>query len=117
MVRSVGDRAGQDESDFTALLRSSRMRARLSQEGLAGRAGLSVRAVRDIERGRVRAPRSETARLLGSALGLVDDELAAFVQRARDAYWAGRREQPPPADDKTTRRRPAQLPTDIAAFV
>jgi tetratricopeptide (TPR) repeat protein/transcriptional regulator with XRE-family HTH domain len=117
MARYMGDRDRQDEVDFTTALRAFRMRARLTQEGLADRAGLSARSVRDIERGKVQAPRSETVRLLGIALGLADDELEAFVQRARDGYWANRQEPPPPPRVETAGHRPAQLPADIAGFV
>ncbi len=41
---------------FGRLLREHRRRALLSQERLAERAGLSVRTVRDLERGAVRRP-------------------------------------------------------------
>ena len=56
--------------DFAAVLRHHRVRAGLSQEALAERAGLTARSVRNIERRSVRHPRPETAALLGSALGL-----------------------------------------------
>jgi predicted ATPase len=42
----------------------------LSQEGLAERAGVSVRGISDLERGLVRAPRLDTLARLGDALGL-----------------------------------------------
>lgn len=75
---------------FAALLKFRRVTAGLTQEQLAARADLSARSVRDIERGRVRHPRPETARLLGVALGLSGCELDEFVSRARRDYWAGR---------------------------
>ena len=47
-----------------------RLGARLTQEELAAQTGLSVRSVRNLELGRVRTPRVDTVRLLGTALGL-----------------------------------------------
>jgi tetratricopeptide (TPR) repeat protein/transcriptional regulator with XRE-family HTH domain len=97
MMGGLGERAGSAEqcpANFAALLKLSRVDAQLAQEELAARAGLSVRSVRDIERGRVRYPRPETARLLGVALGLSGVELADFVSRARGDYWTGRRQPP-----------------------
>jgi transcriptional regulator with XRE-family HTH domain len=46
---------------FGAFLRARRHRALLSQEQLAARAELSERTVRDLETGRVRSPRPDTA--------------------------------------------------------
>jgi transcriptional regulator with XRE-family HTH domain len=75
---------------FGLVLRRRRTAARLTQEQLAATAGLSARAVADIERGRVRYPRPESARLLGCALGLDGPALNAFVVLARAEYWACR---------------------------
>jgi tetratricopeptide (TPR) repeat protein/transcriptional regulator with XRE-family HTH domain len=52
------------------LLRSHRVRTGLSQEDLAGRSGISVRTLRDIERGRVGRPRARSVELLAAALQL-----------------------------------------------
>jgi tetratricopeptide (TPR) repeat protein/transcriptional regulator with XRE-family HTH domain len=71
----------------------------LSQEALAERAHLSVRAVRDIERGRVVSPRAETLRLLSEALDL-DEPLR------RELLAADARQDPPVA----------QLPADLVHF-
>ncbi|MFH9423997.1 helix-turn-helix domain-containing protein [Streptomyces sp. NPDC017529] len=51
-------------------LRALRLAARLSQKQLADVSTLSVRAIRDIENGRVRQPRRDTCRLLVKALDL-----------------------------------------------
>ena len=56
------------------LLRRYRIRAGISQDELAARAGLSLRAIRDIERGRVRRPRQESLARLTAALQLADAE-------------------------------------------
>ena len=53
---------------FGALLRHHRVAAALSQEALAERAGVSTRAVSDLERGVKTRPHLETVRLLADAL-------------------------------------------------
>ena len=84
------DGATDPEAGFPAVLRRRRVAARLTQEQLAERAGLSARSVSQLERGRVRFPRPESVRLLGQALGLAGDELESFAALARAKYWAGR---------------------------
>ncbi len=64
---------------FGTLLRAFRTRAGLTQEALAERAGLSVRGISDLERGRKRAPRRDTVALLLEALNLSPDERAALA--------------------------------------
>lgn len=62
-----------DETEATAFgrrLRSLRQQVGLSQKQLAHFSALSVRAIRDLENGRVRQPRADTLRLLAGALGL-----------------------------------------------
>ncbi len=54
---------------FGALLRRYRLKAGLTQEALAERAGVSVRNVQNLERGENR-PLPDTARRLASALEL-----------------------------------------------
>jgi predicted ATPase/transcriptional regulator with XRE-family HTH domain len=66
----------QDVS-FGDLLRHHRLAAGLTQEALAERAGLSVRAITDLERGVRRAPYRDTVQRLAAALVL--DEAAADV--------------------------------------
>ena len=63
-------------ASFAALLRRHRVATGLSQEALAERAGLSVRAISDLERGARRAPYRETVRLLADALALVRTPIA-----------------------------------------
>ncbi|MFN8511028.1 MAG: helix-turn-helix transcriptional regulator [Chloroflexia bacterium] len=69
----------ESTGDFGALLRYFRLAASLSQETLAERAGLSVRAISDLERGARRVPRPETVSLLVEALGLVGEDRAALI--------------------------------------
>jgi tetratricopeptide (TPR) repeat protein len=67
------------------LLAAFRARGGWSQEDLADRSGLSVRAIRDLERGRVRCPRRATIALLVDALELTQTERSAVVGTAREA--------------------------------
>jgi predicted ATPase/transcriptional regulator with XRE-family HTH domain len=75
--------ATRDLPGFGDLLRRHRTAAALSQEELAERAGVSVRALSDLERGVHRAPRLETVRMLAEALGLGENERAALLSAAR----------------------------------
>jgi tetratricopeptide (TPR) repeat protein len=63
---------------FGQRLKRHRLSAGLSQEALAERAGLSARAISDLERGIHRAPYLDTITLLADALGLPDEERAAL---------------------------------------
>ncbi|MFJ3216381.1 ATP-binding protein [Kitasatospora sp. NPDC086801] len=67
--------------DFGRLLAGHRVAAGLTQEELAAAAGVSLRAVGDMERGRTRGPQRRTVRALAEALGL-DDVQAAALDRA-----------------------------------
>jgi transcriptional regulator with XRE-family HTH domain len=92
-------------------LRRHRRLAGWTQEELADKAGVSVRAIRDFEAGRVRRPHSQTIRMLSEALGLSDGsrkELQSIVRAARQA-------------DRSTVAAdglggPCQLPRDVDDF-
>ncbi|HET6533505.1 MAG TPA: tetratricopeptide repeat protein [Actinoplanes sp.] len=97
---------------FGEEVRGLRLRHGLSQEDLAERTGIAVRGLRNIEAGRVTAPRPATVRRLADAFGLAGAERDAFVAAAlvRDPA-------PAPAPDGATRPEvPAQLPRDAASF-
>jgi transcriptional regulator with XRE-family HTH domain len=64
---------------FGARLRSCRQTAGLSQEGLAERSGLSVRAISKLERGHARWPYQDTLQRLADALGLQGTARAEFT--------------------------------------
>src|SRR3954453_9138300 len=68
---------------FDAVLRSYRLRAKLTQDELAAAAGVGVRTVRDLERGRASRPQRTTVELLAAALGLAAAEREAFLAAAR----------------------------------
>ena len=72
----------EQSTDFGYLLRSARREAGLTQEELAERAGISTRAVSDLERGINRAPRRDTLDMLAEALDLSEDQRRNW-ERAR----------------------------------
>ena len=73
---------------FGALLRQYRLAAGLTQEALAERAGLSARAISDLERGINRAPRQDTLDLLSQALRLPPRKRASLVTAGHPAVDA-----------------------------
>jgi tetratricopeptide (TPR) repeat protein/transcriptional regulator with XRE-family HTH domain len=103
------------EPGFGDLLQESRLAAGLTQEELADRSGLSVRAIGDLERGRSRHPHRKSVELLVSALGLAPDRGARLHRASRPAI---RFDEPVPASDisTVTIRTPAQLPADLPDF-
>ncbi|WP_327582237.1 helix-turn-helix domain-containing protein [Nonomuraea sp. NBC_00507] len=70
-------------ADFGATLKRLRLAAGLTQEALAERAGISARAVSDLERDPGRTPRLDTVRLLAEALRLEPGPRAQLVAAAR----------------------------------
>jgi predicted ATPase len=68
---------------FGDLLRRHRVAAGLTQEELAEHAGLSVRAISDLERGAKHVPRKGTLQMLLDALDLSREERAALEVAAR----------------------------------
>ncbi|HZG68629.1 MAG TPA: helix-turn-helix domain-containing protein, partial [Herpetosiphonaceae bacterium] len=88
---------------FSELLKRHRVRVRLSQEELAERSGMSMRAIRDLERGLNHRPRSATVKLLAQALGLSGEELAVFEAASRGETL------PQSAPPRRSRNLPLQL--------
>lgn len=70
-------------TSFSVLLKRYRLAAGLSQEALAGRAGLSARTVSDLERGIYHRPRYDTLQLLVDALALPEPQQALLRAAAR----------------------------------
>jgi DNA-binding SARP family transcriptional activator/tetratricopeptide (TPR) repeat protein/DNA-binding XRE family transcriptional regulator len=69
-------------STLGELLHQFRVRASMTQHELAGRAGVSVRALRDLEHGRVRQPRPRSVQRLAAALGLADADRRRLLTAA-----------------------------------
>ena len=74
--------AEQPGLGFVGLLRQLWAQAELTQEELAGAAGLSPRSVSDLERGVNLTARKDTAVLLAGALGLAEPVRGLFVAAA-----------------------------------
>ncbi|MGA7672920.1 MAG: helix-turn-helix domain-containing protein, partial [Nitrolancea sp.] len=70
-------------STFGSLLRQHRLVAGMTQEVLAERAGVSSKAISDLERGPSRLPRFDTVALLADALQLDERERENLVAAAR----------------------------------
>jgi len=68
---------------LSGMLRRYRFSNGLTQETLAQRAGLSVRAIADLERGVRRYPYPDTIERLAAALGLTTEERQALAQSAQ----------------------------------
>ncbi|GHF52079.1 transcriptional regulator with XRE-family HTH domain/energy-coupling factor transporter ATP-binding protein EcfA2 [Amycolatopsis bartoniae] len=76
---------GEDTAPaFGQLLLSHRRAAGLTQAELARASGMSVRALRDLERGRAQAAQRRSADALADALRLSAPERARFLATARD---------------------------------
>ncbi|WP_010470401.1 XRE family transcriptional regulator [Streptomyces sudanensis] len=118
---------------FGAHLRALRTGAELSQEELAQTAGISVRGLSDLERGRSRGPQRRTVRALAAALGL-DPAAARELERLASLGRprpAGVKAAPRPASGpdgasgaadpearsaRTAAHHPLALPRDLSDF-
>jgi transcriptional regulator with XRE-family HTH domain len=113
-----------DDVPFAAGLRECRQAAGLSQQDLAERAGLSIRAISNLERGLVTWPHPVTMSRLAQALGLTAAATAAFTSSA-SRRLAGGRARPRTRNeenvpDQTASSRvaavPRQLPGSVRRF-
>jgi predicted ATPase/transcriptional regulator with XRE-family HTH domain len=83
IAQSVEIQSDQTKTQSVAeLLREYRQNARLTQSALAERAGLSARAISDLERGLRRFPYPDTVQRVAHALGLRDGERALLEAAA-----------------------------------
>jgi tetratricopeptide (TPR) repeat protein/transcriptional regulator with XRE-family HTH domain len=103
---------------FAGVLRKLRTEAGLTQEELAEAAGLSPRAISDLERGMVTTPHKDTVRLLADALQLGDRARAEFKAavpgRAGTGGIAATRTLPRDIASFTGRRQELQELVDAA---
>jgi tetratricopeptide (TPR) repeat protein/transcriptional regulator with XRE-family HTH domain len=92
---------------FSEIVRAHRQRLGVTQEELAGLAGVSVRSIREIEAGRISRPRPGTVRLLAEAFTLDAAE--------RDAFYAAATPEPA-APALAAEPAPRQLPAAVPGF-
>lgn len=95
----------RSQHPFGILLRRYRTLAGLTQESLAARAGISTRAVSDLERGINQTPHPETLDLLAAGLALSPEERATLIAAAHPDLGAAL-----PAPPATTTRPHSRLP-------
>src|SRR5262245_3782123 len=114
--------ADKGPETLAAYVRQRRLRAGLSQEALAERAGLTVDTVGALERGLRRRLYPHTARALADALGLKDAELAEMIElaRGRSVPRTGVAAPTPAAvspSQVATSAPPGNLPAPLTSFV
>jgi tetratricopeptide (TPR) repeat protein/transcriptional regulator with XRE-family HTH domain len=106
----VGARHSAASEGFGTLLRGYRLAAGLSQEELADRSGLSVRAIANMERGRTARPHRHSVQSLVDALGLRESERLQLDRTSRVL------DSDVNADFAPARQGPHQLPAAVASF-
>jgi tetratricopeptide (TPR) repeat protein/transcriptional regulator with XRE-family HTH domain len=126
----------EDIRAFGALLRAHRRAAGLSQQDLADRSGLSIRAISNLERGRTRWPYRDSLLRLAESLGLSGvgrEEFLAAGRRPPGGEAAepedalGLSVDEPPSSARATRPTlvaavapsdvPRHLPADVPGFI
>jgi transcriptional regulator with XRE-family HTH domain len=109
--------SGDGSISLARFVRGRRALAGLTQEELAGRTGLSVRSIRNIEAAKVSRPFNKSLNLLATALGLSADERAQLVQAAcRDELALDGPSAPGGPEELRPFPRPAQLPPAPSHF-
>jgi tetratricopeptide (TPR) repeat protein/transcriptional regulator with XRE-family HTH domain len=108
----VGGKSPASDS-FGVLLRRHRLALGLSQEELADRSGLSVRAIADMERGRTQRPHRHSVQLLADALGLPEAQRLNLnrASRVNDSDLAAGLAQP-----QAEHLVPRELPAPVRHF-
>ena len=99
---------------FGAQLKRYRVAARLTQEDLAERTGVSARTISDLERGLSHWPRRDTVALLADALQLAPPDRAAFEAAARRESAAS---TPPAAPSIPPAAPPLDLPVALTPLI
>lgn len=100
-----------ERSSFGDVLRKHRSARGLTQQELAERARLSVRAISDLERGLKLAPRWSTLRLLIAALELPSSEAAGFLAAARGSVDGD------PVASGGSAPPKSNLPAEVSTFI
>lgn len=97
-------------------MRRYRTELGLTQEDLAQRAGVAVRTVGDLERGRTATPHRSSIDRIGAVLRLTPDSVRYFAEQLRrsDSDTA---DGTPSVGVTPVSQRPAQLPPDVPNFV
>lgn len=107
------------DPSFSSLLRTLRRRAGLTQEEVAQRAGLSPRAIGDLERGLVRRPQRKTVELLIRALELpaaAANSLSEAARRPAQPVESVADADPGATDSGAAPTVPRQLPIAVQHF-
>jgi predicted ATPase/DNA-binding XRE family transcriptional regulator len=107
----LGELVTESVATFGELLRQHRRAARLTQEELAERAGLSVHGVQKLERGATH-PYRDTAQRLLQALQLPPDELARFTAAIKPVRRRARPHEPAPGGEARD-----NLPLPVTSFI
>ncbi|MER5882969.1 helix-turn-helix domain-containing protein [Streptomyces sp. NPDC001941] len=93
----AGAGPAQDSTPLGSLIRAHRLRIGLTQRELADLSTISVRAIRDLEQGKARRPRTDTIRLMADALRLGPRARAALEAAAQQGRGTGGGWAEPPA--------------------
>ncbi len=110
-----GDRGGAESAG--SWLRQLRESEGLTQEELAGLAGLAMRTISNLESDRVRRPHPRSLRMVADALGLSESASSDLRARFRRRAGAGTRGEPEQCSPEATPVAiPAQLPPAVALF-
>src|SRR5437773_5513185 len=115
-----------EKASFRTLLKHYRQAAGVSQEALAARAGLSARAISDLERGINRTPRYATLELLSSACSCLHSSRPCcrpLLAQTLPLLWMLLRDRPylvchflRPASLVVSRNAPVPLPCCVATI-
>jgi predicted ATPase/transcriptional regulator with XRE-family HTH domain len=117
-IHPVGGELPDTESlRLAELVRRHRLQAQLTQDALARKAGLSVRAISDLERGLRRFPYPDTLQRLEDALGLGDDDRALLESAAARLALPGQAQRHQAAATGVHAPARHNLPVQLTSFV
>jgi transcriptional regulator with XRE-family HTH domain len=93
MQADINANEKKDTASCGKILKETRERVGLTQDQLSGLSTVSVRAIRDLELGKVQVPRRDTVRLLSDALGMGGSRRAFLESVIADARSEGNTQQ------------------------